>query len=137
MLFRSIGSVEIKYKDRIAKKNVTQEIAVRTPYASSDAESAMSTNASVAATVQAFAAGDAILKAADSIDRGNRAYAAEVLRERAELLKRASTALEEPRLGEEGLRLARLASATNGDQKINDALPLAVMLRGSGYGYLR
>jgi len=133
----SIGSVEIKYKDRIAKKNVTQEIAVRTPYASSDAESAMSTNASVAATVQAFAAGDAILKAADSIDRGNRAYAAEVLRERAELLKRASTALEEPRLGEEGLRLARLASATNGDQKINDALPLAVMLRGSGYGYLR
>ncbi len=133
----TIGSVEIKYKDRIAKKNVTQEIAIRTTYAQSDAESASTTNASVAATVQAFAAGDAILKAADAIDRGNRAYAAEVLRERAELLKRASMALEEPRLGEEGLRLARLSLATNGDQKIADALPLAVMLRGSGYGYLR
>lgn len=133
----TIGSVEIKYKDRIAKKNVTQEIPIRTSYAQSDAESAQSTNASVAATVQAFAAGDAILKAADSIDRGNRAFAAQVLRERAELLKRASSALEEPRLGEEGLRLARLAAATNGDQKVTDPLPLAVMLRGSGYGYLR
>ncbi len=133
----TIGSVEIKYKDRIAKKNVTQEIAIRTTYAQSDAESASTTNASVAATVQAFAAGDAILKAADAIDRGNRAYAAQVLHERAELLKRASMALEEPRLGEEGLRLARLSLAANGDQKIADALPLAVMLRGSGYGYLR
>ncbi len=133
----SIGSVEIKYKDRIAKKNVTQEIAIRTSYAQSDADSAASTNASVAATVQAFAAGDAILKAADAIDRGNRPFAAQVLRERAELLKRASIALEEPRLGEEGQRLARLSLATNGDQKITDALPLAVMLRGSGYGYLR
>jgi Ca-activated chloride channel family protein len=133
----TIGSVEIKYKDRLAKKNVTQEIPIRTTYAASDAESASTTNASVAATVQAFAAGDAILKAADAIDRGNRAYAAQLLRERAELLKRASAALEEPRLGEEGLRLARLALATSGDQKVSDPLPLAVMLRGSGYGYLR
>jgi Ca-activated chloride channel family protein len=133
----SIGSVEIKYKDRIAKKNVTQEIAVKTKYAGSDAESAASTNQSVAATVQAFAAGDAILKAADSIDRGNRPFAAQVLAERAELLKRAASMLEEPRLGEEAQRLARLSLAVNGAQKIGDPLPLAVMLRGSGYGYLR
>jgi Ca-activated chloride channel family protein len=134
---RAIGSVEIKYKDRLQKKNVTEEIAVRTKYAENEAASAASINASVSATAQAFTAGDAILQAASLVDVGNRPAAARLLNERAELLKAASKKLEQPALADDALRLARLANAVDGSERVQDALPLAVMLRGSGYGYLR
>jgi Mg-chelatase subunit ChlD len=134
---RAIGSVEVRYKDRLQKKNVTEEISVKTRYAVTDGDSAASTNASVAATVQAFAAGDTILRAAEQLDRGDRAGAARMLTERADLLKRAATTLTEPRLADDALRLARLSEAVSGAQMVQDPLPLAVMLRGSGYGYLR
>jgi uncharacterized protein YegL len=134
---RAIGSVEVRYKDRIRHKNATDEIPVRIKYAGDEAASAATANASVAATVQAFAAGDAILAAAERVDHGDRASASRLLDERAELLKRASSTLHAPSLAEDGLRLARLSRAVNGDGRVEDALPLAVLLRGSGYGYLR
>ena len=134
---RAIGSVEIRYKDRLAMKNVTQEIPIRARYASDEAASAATVNPSVLATAQAFAAGDSILSAAASVDRGDRNEASRVLGERAELLKRAAETLHEPKLGEDGQRLARLSLAVNGDGRVADPLPLAVLLRGSGYGYLR
>src|SRR6185437_11055437 len=81
---RAIGSVEVRYKDRIRRKNVTEEIAVKTRYAGSDAESAATINASVAATAQAFAAGDTLFSAAERVDRGDRAGAARILDERAQ-----------------------------------------------------
>jgi Ca-activated chloride channel family protein len=134
---RAIASVEIKYKDRVAKKNVTREIPVRIKYATSDADSAATTSASVTRTVQAFSAGDAISTAAEMVDRGDRFGAAALLQERADILRKASDDLHEPLLGDDALRLARLASAVNGAARVQDALPLAVMLRGSAYGYLR
>jgi Ca-activated chloride channel family protein len=134
---RSIASVEIKYKDRLRKKNVTEEIAVKTRFAESDAESAKTTNASVVCTTQAFAAGEAILAAAHFVDVGDRSNAKRVLDERAALLKRASETLHEARLGEDALRLARLSGAIEGTGQVKEALPLAVLLRGSGYGYLK
>jgi Ca-activated chloride channel family protein len=134
---RAIGSVEVRYKDRLRMKNVTDEIPVKIRYAADEAASAATTNASVAATAQAFAAGDAILAAAASVDRGDRIEATRVLGERAELLKRAAEMLHEAKLTEDGLRLARLSHAVSGDGRVEDALPLAVLLRGSGYGYLR
>jgi Ca-activated chloride channel family protein len=134
---RSIGSVEIRYKDRLAKKNVTREIPVKVTYASSDAASAATTNASVVRTSQAFAAGDAILAAAERVDMGDRVGAARMLSERADVLKQASDTLHEPMFAEDGQRLARLATAVSGSSQVADALPLAVMLRGSAYGYLR
>ena len=134
---RAVGSVEIRYKDRLTKKNVTEEISVKTRYAESDAASAATVNASVAATAQAFSAGDAIWNAAENVDRGDRLGAARVLEERAQLLKRAAETLNQPMLAEDGLRLARLSHAVNGTSQVQDPLPLAVMLRGSGYGYLR
>ncbi len=134
---RSLASVEIRYKDRLHKKNVTEELAVRTRYAPSDAESAKTTRASVVCTVQAFAAGDAVLGAAELVDHGNRIDAARILTERAELLRRASETLKEPKLAEDASRLVRLAAAVSGNSRVEDPLPLAVMLRGSGYGYLR
>lgn len=134
---RAIASVEVRYKDRLTKQNVTNEIPVKIRYATTDADSAATTNASVVRTTQAFAAGDAIMRAAEMVDRGDRAGAAKLLDERAELLRRASEALSEPTFGEEASRLARLAGAIDGASRIQDPMPLAILLRGSGYGYLR
>lgn len=134
---RSIASVEIRYKDRITHQNVTREIPVKIKYAASDEESAGTTNASVLRTAQAFAAGDTIMQAADLVDRGDRARAAKLLDERAEILRKAGDLLREPMLAEEATRLARLAGTIDGAGRMQDALPLAILLRGSGYGYLR
>jgi len=132
---RAIASVEVRYKDRLLQKNVTMELPVKARWAFGDAESAATENASVERMAQAFAAGEAILGAAESIDRGDRAGARAILDERSDVLRRASETLHEPMLAEDGARLARLAAAVGGTQALSDPLPLVVMLRGSGYGY--
>ncbi|HQY61806.1 MAG: VWA domain-containing protein [Myxococcales bacterium] len=134
---RALASVEVRYKDRLRKKNVTDELPVKIAFAGSDAESAATANASVVATVQAFAAGDAIVEAERMVDTGQRLAATRLLQERAELLKRAAVTLSEPRLGEDAIRLARLSRAVGGEGQVKDPLPLAMLLRGSAYGYLR
>jgi Ca-activated chloride channel family protein len=131
---RPLGSVEIRYKDRLLGKNVTAEIPVRVRYARSDADSAATLDPTVLRTVQAFAAGDAILGAAGRIERGDRAGAASLLGERAALLARAASSLDEPRFADDGRRLARLASAVG---RVEDPLALALLLRSSGSGYLQ
>jgi Ca-activated chloride channel family protein len=134
---RALASVEVRYKDRLRKKNITEEFPVKIAFAASDAESAATANASVVATVQAFTAGDAIVQAERMVDTGQRLAATRLLQERAELLKRAAVTLSEPRLGEDAIRLARLSRAVGGEGQVQDPLPLAMLLRGSAYGYLR
>jgi Ca-activated chloride channel homolog len=134
---RRLGTIELRYKDRLSKKNVTVEIPLKATYALSDAESGATLNKSVAATVQAYAAGETALNAAQWVDRGDRAQATRALHERAELLKSAAISLGEPRLNDEARRLARLEAATTGSESVKDALPLAVLLRGSAYGYMQ
>jgi Ca-activated chloride channel family protein len=131
---RRVGSVEVRYKDRLLGRNVTTEIPIRVAQADSDAASAATTNASVVRTVQAFAAGDAILTAAERVERGDSAGAASILRERAELLARAAERLGDPLFKQDGAHLQRLATAVGGG---SDALAIAILLRGSGSGYLR
>ena len=133
---RSIASVEVRYKDRLLAKNVTRELPVKMRWAASDAESAATVDAGVERMVQAFGAGEAILDAAERVDQGDRGAARRILEERASVLQQASTALHEPMLAEDGGRLVRLADAVGGDKALGDPLPLVVMLRGSGYGYL-
>jgi Mg-chelatase subunit ChlD len=133
---RGIASVEVRYKDRVLGRNVTQEIPVKMRWAASDAESAATEDRSIEPAAQAFAAGETILAAAEQVDRGDRNGARALLDERAEVLRRAAAALNEPRLAEDGARLARLATAVGGDPSMRDPLPLVVMLRGAGYGYL-
>lgn len=132
----ALGSVEVRYKDILRQKNITEEIAIRRDYAPSDAASAKTSNASVVATAQAFSAGDTILRASELAGGGDRAQAAALLRERADLLMRASASLEESRLGEDARRLAQLASIVSGETTL-EPTPLAILLRGSAYGYLR
>jgi hypothetical protein len=57
-----------------------------------------------------------------------------LLGERAALLQRAAKDLAEPRFKEDGQRVARLATAVAG---VSDPLALAMLLRGSGSGYLQ
>jgi Ca-activated chloride channel family protein len=133
---RSVASVEVRYKDRLLKKNVTSELAVKMRWAATDAESASTSNPALERMEQAFAAGDAILEAADRVDHGDRAAARAMLDERAIVMRTAAGALNEPRLVEDAGRLDRLADAVGGARPLADALPLVVMLRGSGYGYL-
>jgi Ca-activated chloride channel family protein len=132
---RCVASVEVRYKDRLTKKNATRELPVRLRWAASDAESAATANAGVERMSQAFEAGETILAAAEAVDRGDRPMARAALDERAQVLRRASEALAEPMLAEDGARLARLASAVGGAGQMGDPLALVVMLRGSGYGY--
>jgi Ca-activated chloride channel family protein len=133
---RRIASVEVRYKDRVLNKNVTTELPVDESWATSDAESAATTNHSVERIAQAFAAGEAILQAADRVDHGDRAGARGLLDERAAVLRAAASTLGEGRFIEDAGRLEQLANAVGGAQPVADALPLVVMLRGSGYGYL-
>jgi Ca-activated chloride channel homolog len=133
---RRIASVEVRYKDRVLDKNVTTELPVDESWAPSDAESAATTNHSVERIAQAFAAGEAILQAADRVDHGDRAGARGLLDERAAVLRAAASTLGENRFIEDAGRLEQLANAVGGAQPVADALPLVVMLRGSGYGYL-
>jgi Ca-activated chloride channel family protein len=133
---RSIASVEVRYKDRLLGKNVTTELPVKMRWAASDAESATTENPSVERMALAFAAGETILRAAERVDAGDRDGARRMLDERADVLRQAADRLSEPRLAEDGARLARLAQAVGGFGSIGDPLPLVVMLRGSGYGYL-
>lgn len=134
---RALASVEVKYKDRIQKKNVTEEFPVKIAYATDDADSAASANASVVATVQAFLAGDTIVAAERLVGETQRVPAMRMLQERAEIMKRAAVTLNETRLGEDAIRLARLSRAVGGPSQMKDELPLAVLLRGSSYGYLK
>jgi Ca-activated chloride channel family protein len=133
---RSIASVEVRYKDRLLKKNVTSEIPVKMRWAATEEASAATLSPAVERMEQAFGAGDAILEAAERVDHGDRGSARAVLDERAAVMRMAATVLGEPRLGEDARRLDRLADAVGGAQPLADALPLVVMLRGSGYGYL-
>ena len=134
---KSIASVEIKFKDRLLKKNVTQEIPVRATWSLSDADSAKTINASVQATVQAFAAGDTVWRAAELVDHGDRAGARALLVERASLLRKAKDTFGDSKLGEDAVRVDKLADAVLGPAQVTDPLVLAVLLRGSGSGYLR
>jgi Ca-activated chloride channel family protein len=134
---RSIASVEIRYKDRVAKQNVTKEIPVTMHYAANDAASAATVDASVERTTQAFAAGDAILEAVSDVERNDRFAAAQLLGERAAILRAAADQLHEPMFGDDAARFTRLASAVDGTDRVGDPLPLAVLLRGSSAGYLR
>ncbi len=133
---RSIASIELRYKDRLARRNVTREVPVRMRWAASDAESAQTEDPGVQRMAQAFAAGETILAAAERVDAGDRAGAGRLLDERVELLRQAAARLDEPMLAEDGARLARLGAALGTEGGIPDALPLVVMLRGTGYGYL-
>lgn len=134
---KTIASVEIRYKDRLLKKNVTLELPVKASWAASDEASAKTISASVTTTVQAFAAGDAIERAAMKLETGDRVGARTVLTERAAILRKARETLGEAGLLDDAIRLEKLADLVFSPSQVGDPMALAVLLRGSSAGYLR
>jgi Ca-activated chloride channel family protein len=133
---RPLGIVEIKYKDRLTKKNVADEIPLSAVYANGDAESGGSIDASVARTVQGFAAGEALSDAAGRIARGDRAGAVAELAEREQILRRAAQTLDEPLFLKDADRLARLRQHAGAETGLGDPLVLALMLETAGRSHL-
>jgi Ca-activated chloride channel homolog len=133
-----VASVELKYKDRLAKKNVTDELPITIAYADSDAGSAATVDPSVARTVQGFAAGEALSAAAGKIARGDRAGAASLLAEREAILRKAADALQEPLFLKDADRLSRLRAHAEGTPNgAGDPLVLAMLLETAGRAHLR
>lgn len=134
---RDLALIELKYKDRVSKKNVADEFPLSIQYAGSDAESAQSQNASVLRTVQGFAAGEALSDAASMIARGQRDQAAALLSEREEILRKAAETLSEPLFLKDADRLARLRSFSGNTTGLGDPLVLAMLLETAALGHLR
>ncbi len=133
---KAVASVEIKYKDRVAKKNVADEMPFTISYADSDAASGATLDASVARTVQGFAAGEALASAASMIASGNRPGAVALLAEREAILRTASAQLGEPLFLKDADRLARLRAHAGADTGVGDPLVLAMLLETAGRAHL-
>ncbi|WP_437734242.1 vWA domain-containing protein [Sorangium sp. So ce1335] len=133
---RTIASVELKYKDRVSKKNVVDEAPLKVVYATGDADSAASVDPSVARTVQGFAAGETLSEAARHIALGDRGRAAALLAEREGILRAAADALKEPLFLKDADRLARLRGHTGAPDGLGDPLVLAMLLETASRAHL-
>ncbi|WP_437275574.1 VWA domain-containing protein [Sorangium sp. So ce375] len=134
---RAVATVELKYKDRLSRKNVIEEIPVEVRFADSDAGSAASVDASMTRTLQGFAAGESLADAAARVARGDRAGAAALLSEREDILHEAATRLNEPLFLEDAARLSRLRAHMGAEQGLGDPLVLAMLLETAGRSHLR
>ncbi|MFO0651810.1 MAG: VWA domain-containing protein [Polyangiales bacterium] len=133
---RPIATVEHRYKDRLTRRNVTDESPVRARYADSDAASVATADPSVLRTVQGFDAGETLVRAARLVGSGGTAEASALLNERASLLRAASAALHEPRLAADASRVDRLRNLLGGTGGMSEPLALALLLNTSGQGML-
>ncbi|MFO0588754.1 MAG: VWA domain-containing protein [Polyangiaceae bacterium] len=133
---RKVALVELRYKDRVSKKNVTIELPVAINYADSDAASAATMNASVARTVQGFLAGETLMTAAARVGTGDRAGASALLDERESILRTAAEQLQEPAFLRDADRLVRLRSHLGAQSTISEPLALAMLLETAGRSHL-
>jgi len=134
---RAVAGIELKYKDRIAKKNVIEEVPIQIAFANGDGASAATIDASVARTVQGFAAGEALTAASAQIAHGDRSGAAALLAERETILRAAAATLHEPLFLRDADRLARLRASTETRTGSGDPLVLAMLLETAGRTHLR
>ncbi len=133
---RDVAIVELKYKDRVAKKNVTDEFPLKIVYADSDAASAGTIDLSMARTVQGFGAGEALATASRLYAKGDRAGAANVLAEREGMLHYAALSLNEPLFVRDAQRLARLRELASGGA-MTDPLVMAMLTETASNVHLR
>lgn len=132
-----LALVELKYKDRISKKNVTEEFPIDMAWADSDAASGATIDSSVAKTVQGFAAGEALALAATRVAQGDRQGAITVLTERETILREAAKTLEEPLFLKDADRLARMRTHAGTSTGMGDPLLFAMLLETASRSHLR
>lgn len=128
---RQVATLEVRYKDRKTLKNEMVEL----PLLLKQGGVAIVPNKSVRAAMLAYGAGDDLLRAADLAQSGHGTQAAALLHESEKSLQDAATRLGEPGLAEDATRLGKLAGIVS--QGREKPMALAVLLRGSGYGYLQ
>lgn len=133
---KQVAIIELKYKDRVSKRNVTDEARVVVRYANSDAESAKSVQPAVARTVQGFAAGEALMEASRWVAHGDKARAIALLSEREQILRKAADILEEPGFNRDADRLARLRTHLGATGAMGEPLVLAMLLETAGRAHL-
>ena len=134
---RAVAGIELKYKDRLSKKNVIEEVPIQIALAGSDAASAATIDASVARTVQGFAAGEALTTASWKIANGDRDGATALLTEREAILRTAAETLREPLFLRDADRMARLRASAGSRSGSGDPLVLAMLLETAGRTHLR
>jgi Ca-activated chloride channel family protein len=134
---RDVALIELKYKDRVTKKNIADEFPLTTLYAQSDAESAQSADPTVARTVQGFAAGESLAEASARIARGDRDGATALLTEREGILRQAAEMLSEPLFLKDAERLARMRAHAGSPTGMGDPLVLAMLLETAAMGHMR
>lgn len=134
---KSVALLEVKYKDRLTRKNASEEFPLTLTYAASDAESGGSIDPSVARTVQGFLAGETLAQASFLVAQGNRLEAIQMLAEREGILREAAAALSEPLFLRDADRLARLQTQVRGKGDSGDPLVLAMLLEAAAIAHLR
>jgi Mg-chelatase subunit ChlD len=134
---RAVATVEVKYKDLLARKNVTDERALKLHWADSLADSAASVDPSVQRAAQRFAAGEALATASRRALAGDRAGALALLDERSGILRHASVALGDASLAREADRLGRLRAFVDPSGALGDPLAVAMMVEAAGQSRLR
>ncbi len=132
---KPVALVEIKYKDRLGRRNVSEEMPLAVEFAGSDADSAATTDGSVVRTVQGFEAGEALAAASVRVNHGDREGATRLLDEREGILRQAAAQLGEPLFLRDADRLARLRSMASGGS--GDPLVVAMLLETSSRVHLR
>jgi Ca-activated chloride channel homolog len=132
-----LALVELKYKDRISKKNVTEEFPIEIAWADSDAASGATLDPSVSRAVQGFAAGEALALAAARVAQNDRQGAITLLTERETLLREAAKTLGEPLFVKDADRLARMREHAGTSTGMGDPLLFAMLLETASRTHLR
>lgn len=131
---RPIGVLEVRYKDRKSNHNEMYEIPLMVKQGGAVAPVA---NKSVQSALLAYSAGNDLLRAAELAQSGQASLAASLLSEQQRSLESAAARLGVPTLKEDAARLGRLAAIVGDRAAASKPMALAVLLRGSGYGYLQ
>lgn len=133
---RDIAQIEVKYKDRLTKKNILEELPLKLAYADSDVASAKTADQAVLRTVQGFLAGETLMKASRLIAENKKQDAVDLLGEREGLLQHAAVVLGEPLFVQDSRRLSRLREHASAKGSMSDPLVLAMMMETAGSVHL-
>jgi uncharacterized protein YegL len=130
---RKVGVIEVRFKDRVTKRNQTEEFPIAVAYANSDAESAQTIDRSVVRTIQAHLAGESLLFASRHVAEGRHDQALAVLSEREVILREAAGRYQDPLFLEDASRLAKIRSRLD---RRAEPFALAVLLEAAGRSVL-
>jgi Ca-activated chloride channel homolog len=126
---RGVGVIEVRYKDRLAKQNRSDEYPIVVAYANDGAASAQTIDRSVTRTIQGYMAGESLLAASRYVAEGRHEQALAALSEREIILRKAAAQFEDPVFFDDAARLTRIRSHLD---PRTEPLALAMLLEAAG-----